>query len=211
MKDEDLRVLFSSETDQHSTPQEFFDKLNEEFQFTLDVCASKTDAKCEKFFTKEDDALKQDWVGTCFMNPPYGREIIKWMKKAWEEHQKHGSTIVCLIPARTDTNWWHSYVDGKAEFRFVKGRLKFGGAANSAPFPSVVIIYRKKDVAVIDRDFETKAKEFLETVKSLKTEPDEEDINLSVAAENYVLMKHKTDDAKAKLLDIAKKIKKENV
>jgi site-specific DNA-methyltransferase (adenine-specific) len=143
MNDNTIKVLFSSKDQSHATPQDFFDKIDKEFNFDLDVCATSQSAKCSKFFTKEDDAFKQDWVGNCWMNPPYGREIIHWMKKAWEEHQKHGNTIVCLVPARTDTNWWHNYVEGKAKVRFIKGRLKFGNATNSAPFPSVLVIYQK--------------------------------------------------------------------
>lgn len=134
--------MFSSETDLWPTPQYFFDELNSEFGFTLDPCATADNAKCPKFFTKETDGLTQDWSkDTVFMNPPYGREIADWMRKAYEESQR-GGTVVCLVPARTDTRWFHDYVNGKAEVRFVKGRLKFGDAANSAPFPSMVVIYR---------------------------------------------------------------------
>lgn len=144
MDENTLQVLFSSKTDDHSTPQDFFNKLNEEYQFELDVCASESNAKCSKFFTKEQDALKQDWTGTCWMNPPYGRDIILWMEKAYKEHKKNKNTIVCLVPVRTDTNWWHSYVEGKAKVKFIKGRLKFGNSANSAPFPSALVIYKPK-------------------------------------------------------------------
>jgi hypothetical protein len=181
MKDSDLEVLFSSKTDEHATPQDFFDKINEEFNFNLDVCASDTDHKCEKYFTKEVDGLKQDWIGTCFMNPPYGREIINWVKKAYEESVKHGSTVVCLIPARTDTNWWHSYVAEKAEVRFVKGRLKFGGASNSAPFPSVVIIYGPGRVSNV--------------VTNGKHEPQSNELSkdLSLLMKDYLSHKEKAD------------------
>ncbi len=145
MDENTLKVLFSSTTDEHSTPQDFFEKLNEEFQFELDVCATKENAKCNRFFSKEDDGLKQDWnASVCWMNPPYGREIIHWMEKAWKESKRHKNTIVCLVPVRTDTNWWHSYVEGKAKVRFIKGRLKFGSAKNSAPFPSAVVIYKPR-------------------------------------------------------------------
>lgn len=133
--------LYSSATDLWSTPQTFFDKLNEEFNFQIDVCATPENAKCEKFFTKEDDGLAQKWHGVCWMNPPYGREIIDWMKKA-NESAREGVTVVCLVPARTDTKWWHEYAIGQ-EVRFIKGRLKFGSAKNSAPFPSAVIVMRK--------------------------------------------------------------------
>lgn len=144
MDENTLQVLFSSKTDDHSTPQDFFNKLNEEYQFDLDVCASVENAKCPNFFTKENDALKQDWKGTCWMNPPYGRDIINWMQKAYNEHKKNKNTIVCLVPVRTDTNWWHSYVEGKAKVKFIKGRLKFGNAQNSAPFPSALVIYKPR-------------------------------------------------------------------
>jgi len=136
-----MSVHFSSSTDLWETPQDFFDKLDEEFNFTLDVCATDENAKCDEYFTKEDDGLTQVWQGVCWMNPPYGREIIHWMHKAYTESQ-HGNTVVCLVPARTDTNWWHTYAM-KGEIRFIKGRLKFGGHRNSAPFPSAVVIFRK--------------------------------------------------------------------
>lgn len=134
-------VMFSSQTDLWATPQSFFDNLDAEFRFTLDPCSTDDNAKCAKHFTKETDGLSQDWSrDIVFMNPPYGREIADWMRKAYEESRK-GATVVCLVPARTDTRWFHDYVYGKAEIRFVKGRLKFGDAENSAPFPSMVVVY----------------------------------------------------------------------
>ena len=134
-------VHFSSQTDLWETPQDFFDKLNDEFGFNLDVCATPQNAKVFRFFTKEHDGLSQDWgESICWMNPPYGREIGKWMKKAYESSLA-GATVVCLVPARTDTAWWHDYAI-KGEIRFVKGRLKFGGHKNSAPFPSAVVIFK---------------------------------------------------------------------
>ena len=134
-------VHFSSATDQWATPQNFFDKCNKEFgPFTLDVCADDTNAKCTKFFSKEDDGLQQKWEGVCWMNPPYGREIGKWMEKAYLSWQE-GATVVCLVPARTDTAWWHNYAM-KGEVIFIRGRLKFGGSKNSAPFPSALVIYK---------------------------------------------------------------------
>ena len=134
-----MSVHFSSKTDDWATPQEFYDKLNEEFDFQKDVCASHENAKCFLYYTIVDDGLSRDWSPhRCFMNPPYGREIGKWMKKASESN----TLVVCLVPARTDTRWWHEYViGGGAEVRFVKGRLKFGNATNSAPFPSAVVIF----------------------------------------------------------------------
>lgn len=125
------------------TPQFLFDGLDAEFGFELDVCATPETAKCKRFFTPADDALSQDWGGaTCWMNPPYGRAIGDWMKKAYEA-SKAGATVVCLVPSRTDTNWWHRYAY-RGEVRFLRGRLKFVGAAHGAPFPSAVIVFRGK-------------------------------------------------------------------
>lgn len=139
-----MQVHFSSKTDLWSTPQNFFDKLDDEFNFTLDPCATPDNAKCDKYFTIEDDGLAQDWSNDIvFMNPPYGRAIRHWIKKAHDESRK-GATVVCLVPARTDTSYWHDYViGGGAEVRFIKGRLKFGGSSNSAPFPSAVVIFNQ--------------------------------------------------------------------
>ena len=138
-------VMFSSKTDQWATPQDFFDKLNKEFAFTLDPCADENNHKCCKYFTKEEDGLLQDWAGeTVFCNPPYGRTIQHWVKKCHDEvYLKQCSCAVMLIPARTDTTWFHQYIYGKAKIRFVKGRLKFGDSVNSAPFPSMVVIFKK--------------------------------------------------------------------
>ena len=134
------KVMFSSKTDDWETPQDLFDKLDQEFEFNLDVCATRDNRKCRNFYAKELDGLKQDWSGVCWMNPPYGREIGKWVQKAYEESLK-GSTVVCLLPSRTDTKWWHGYCM-KGEVRFIKGRLKFGNSKNSAPFPSAIVIFR---------------------------------------------------------------------
>lgn len=132
-------VHFSSKTDLWSTPQDFYDKLDAEFGFTLDPCSTEQNAKCNKYFTKKDDGLRQNWDNeVVFMNPPYGREIKHWVKKASEAK---GGVVVCLLPARTDTRWFHDYIYNKAETRFIKGRLKFGDAKNSAPFPSMVVIF----------------------------------------------------------------------
>ena len=134
-----MSVFFSSNTAEWPTPQDFFDKLNEEFKFTLDPCCTKENAKCAKYYTKEDDGLKQDWSNeVVFCNPPYGREIGDWVKKA---HATTNSIVVMLIPARTDTSYWHDHIFGHAEVRFVRGRLKFGDATNSAPFPSAVVVF----------------------------------------------------------------------
>jgi phage N-6-adenine-methyltransferase len=137
-----MKVHFSSKTDLHETPQKFFNELNEEFNFTLDVCATVENAKCDRFYTIQDDGLVKDWCGVVWMNPPYGRAIGKWMAKAYNEANKKNLTIVCLVPSRTDTKWWHSYVI-EHQVRFIKGRLKFGNAKNSAPFPSAVVIMNR--------------------------------------------------------------------
>lgn len=135
-------VHFSSKTDDWSTPQELFDKLESEFSFDVDVCATKENTKCFNYWTKEDDGLSKDWTGLkCWMNPPYGREIGKWIKKASESNAR---IVVALIPARTDTRWWHDYIQDKADVKFIKGRLKFGGAKNSAPFPSCIVYFAEK-------------------------------------------------------------------
>lgn len=137
------KVLFSSKEEKWATPQDFFDKLNDEFHFTLDAAASPDNAKCANYFTEEQDGLVQSWGGhTVWCNPPYCRKTGLWVKKAYEEHQRTGCTIVMLLPSRTDVRWFHDYILGKAEIRFIKGRLKFGGNKNSAPFPSIVVIYR---------------------------------------------------------------------
>lgn len=139
--------MFSSISNEWETPQEFFDKLNDEFHFTLDPCCTKENHKCDKFYTIEDDGLTHGWGGeTAFVNPPYGREIGKWVKKCYEENSNHGITCVMLIPSRTDTKWFHRYIYGKAEIRFIKGRLKFVNKSQektmSAPFPSMVVIFK---------------------------------------------------------------------
>lgn len=134
--------MFSSKTDLWSTPNDFFDKLNDEFRFTLDPCSTHENAKCYKHFTEEENGLLQDWGNeVVFCNPPYGRQIKDWVKKSYEESQKGNTTVVMLIPARTDTIYFHEYIYHKAEIRFIKGRLKFGNAKNSAPFPSMVVIF----------------------------------------------------------------------
>lgn len=138
-------LMFSSATPEWETPQNFFDALNAEFQFTLDPCSTDENAKCEKHYTKEQDGLVQDWTGErVFCNPPYGREMPKWIAKC-AEHGMRGGIAVMLIPARTDTKAFHEYIYGKAEIRFIKGRLKFGGSQNSAPFPSMVVVFRGQE------------------------------------------------------------------
>lgn len=120
------------------TPQRFFAELDREFGFTLDVCATEGNAKCKTFFTKEQDGLIQEWTGTIWMNPPYGRNIGLWLKKAAESR----ATVVCLVPSRTDSRWWHQYAMTASEIRYVCGRLRFVGAPDGAKFPSAIVIFR---------------------------------------------------------------------
>jgi phage N-6-adenine-methyltransferase len=135
--------MYSSRTDDWATPAKLFRQLDREFHFTLDVCASAANAKCAAYFTKADDGLAQDWgTNTCWMNPPYGNEIPKWMRKAYHA-AKCGATVVCLVPARTDTRWWHEYAM-KGRIRFMRGRIKFGNAKYNAPFPTALVVFRAK-------------------------------------------------------------------
>lgn len=138
-----------AKTVEWETPQELFDKLNQEFHFTLDVCATIENAKCLNYFTKEQNGLIKGWRGNCFMNPPYGLAIRDWVSKAYMEAKK-GTTVVCLLPVRSDTQWFHQYIwdaekhrcrDG-VEMRLLKGRLKFGNNGESATFPSMIVIFR---------------------------------------------------------------------
>ena len=135
------KILFSSNKENWETPQELFEKLDQEFNFTIDVCADLTNNKCQKYYTELDNGLIQDWMGeTVWCNPPYGRKIGEWVKKASESN----TTVVMLLPARTDTKWFHEYIYNKAEIRFIKGRLKFGNSVNSAPFPSMIVVFRRE-------------------------------------------------------------------
>jgi phage N-6-adenine-methyltransferase len=135
-------IHYSSQTDEWATPQDAFNSLHEIHNFTLDPCANEINAKCPKFFTKQNDGLAQSWAGErVFMNPPYGRVIGEWVRKAYEE-SRNGALVVCLIPARTDTRYWHDYVMRADEVLLVRGRLKFGGSKNSAPFPSAVVVFK---------------------------------------------------------------------
>lgn len=137
--------LMSSNTDNRATPQAFFDELDKEFWFTLDVCADDINHKCAIYFTKDDDGLSKNWNNSIiFMNPPYWKEIGKRVKKASEAK---GGIVVCLLPARTDTRYFHDYIYWKAEIRFIKWRLKFWWSKNSAPFPSMVVIFNNPTTA----------------------------------------------------------------
>ena len=134
-------IHFSSVRQDWGTPTNLFEGLDAEFGFDVDVCATADNAKCRKFFSPREDGLKQSWAPlSCFCNPPYGREIGNWMAKGYGESLR-GATVVCLVPARTDTKWWHQYAR-RGEIRYLRGRLKFAGAQHAAPFPSAVVVFR---------------------------------------------------------------------
>lgn len=135
------KVLFSSRSEEWGTPQALFDQLDKEFHFDLDVCATPENAKCEKFFTKEDDGLAQEWNGMVWCNPPYGKEIVKWV----EACTSYEGSSVMLVPARTDTRWFHDYVykNPRVELRFIKGRLHFNDSKDAAPFPSMIVVIKE--------------------------------------------------------------------
>jgi phage N-6-adenine-methyltransferase len=143
-------AMLSSKSVEWSTPQELFDELDREFHFTLDVCATPENAKCERFFTKEQDGLRQSWSNeVIWLNPPYGRQIDRWIRRAYIASACADSTVVCLIPARTDTSYWHEYVM-KGDVRFLRGRIYFespGKKRDRAPFPSAVVIFRPPGVS----------------------------------------------------------------
>lgn len=143
------KALLSSKTVEWETPQDFFDRLNAEFCFSIDVAANEDNHKCPRYYTKEQDGLAQSWAGeTVWCNPPYGREIGKWVEKAYRESRDGGATVVMLIPARTDTRWFHNWIYNQMEVRFLRGRLKFGGSKDNAPFPSMVVVFRGKEVRI---------------------------------------------------------------
>ena len=143
-------ALYSSKTDEWATPQALFDELDAEFHFTLDPCANSENYKCAVYYTKEQDGLSQDWGGhVVFCNPPYGRQIKNWVEKASNESQKPDTTVVMLIPARTDTTYFHEFIYNKAEIRFIRGRIKFIGDKNyPAPFPSMIVVFKNKKEVV---------------------------------------------------------------
>lgn len=142
MKPSALKAITSSRSDEWGTDPRWFEYLDLEFGFTLDPCATAETAKCKKFFTKEQDGLAQPWNDeTVFVNPPYS-DIFNWMKKCYNEAKNNGALVVCLVPARVDTRWFHQFAT-RGERRFPKGRLKFVGAGDScAPFPSCIVIFR---------------------------------------------------------------------
>lgn len=138
-----VSLMFSSEKDNWETPNDLFKELNDEFKFNLDPCATNENAKCDKYYTINEDGLMQDWGGyNVFCNPPYGKEIKKWVKKCYDESKKENTKVVLLIPARTDTSYFHDYIYEKAkEVRFIRGRLKFSNNKYNAPFPSMIIVF----------------------------------------------------------------------
>ena len=134
--------LFSSKSDDWATPQALFDELDREFHFTLDPCASDTNHKCAKYYTLNDNGLTQNWGGQIvFCNPPYGAEIKHWVRKCYEESRKPNTKVVMLIPARTDTAYFHDYIYHRAEIRFIRGRLHFNESKQGAPFPSMIVVF----------------------------------------------------------------------
>lgn len=136
------KSLFSSKDQTWETPIDLFNKIDEVFKFDVDVCAVPETAKCQKYFTPEINGLDQKWSGSCWMNPPYGREQIKWITKAYEDSKNNNATVVCLIPARPDTKVWQDIIFKNASaICFIKGRLKFGGSKDSAPFPSALVVF----------------------------------------------------------------------
>ena len=139
------KALFESSREDWETPQDLFDKLNREFGFTLDPCAMPETAKCAKYYTPTDDGLARDWTGeVVFCNPPYGRKQDAWIRKC-AEHSANGGVAVLLLPVRTDTARFHDLILGKAEIRFLRGRLKFSGAKTNAPFPSMIVVFHNNN------------------------------------------------------------------
>lgn len=145
-------VHFQSSNKEWETPESVFTPLQKEFNIALDVCACAANAKCKVYFDKKFNGLSSNWglvkeIGNedsaCWMNPPYGRGIEKWVKKAYDE-SLNGVTTVALLPARTDTSWFHNYIHNKHEVRFLKGRIKFVDAPSTAPFPSMIVIFKPK-------------------------------------------------------------------
>ena len=137
-----IKGCLSRQSDEWETPQKVFDELNDEFNFTLDPCATEENHKCKKFYTKEDDGLSKDWGGQrVFCNPPYSK-IAKWVEKAYRESRTDHTVIVLLIPSRTETKYFHDFILHRSEVRFIKGRLRFSGSDENAPFPSMIVIFR---------------------------------------------------------------------
>lgn len=138
MTNDQFSAMMSSKTAEWSTPQDLYDRLDALYHFELDTAATQENAKCERYYTADDNGLLQPWDGVVWCNPPYGREIPRWVRKGYEEAQKPGTTVVMLLPARTDTAWFHDYCK-KGDVTFLRGRLKFGGSKSNAPFPSMIV------------------------------------------------------------------------
>ncbi len=140
-----LAVHFSDKRPDWATPEDFFKQIDKEFSFTLDPCASDINHKCKNYYTKEQDGLLLPWTGNVFVNPPYGNAINMWVRKAYLEIQSDNcETVVGLFPSRTDTGWFHDYIYNRSEIRFLRGRIRFEGADHSAPFPSMLVIWKKE-------------------------------------------------------------------
>ena len=148
-------IHFKSNIQTWETPLDFFSKLDQLFSFTLDACASSDNAKVGNYYTVEQNALEQDWQGVVWCNPPYGREQVKFIQKAYDESVKHGSIVVCLIPARPDTKVWQDLIFKHADqICFIKGRLKFGNSKDAAPFPSAIVVFGGiRDLSVFGKCF----------------------------------------------------------
>lgn len=142
--------LMSSNTDNWATPLALFKQLDDEFHFNLDPCADAENHKCERYYDRQINGLEQTWGGgdRVFMNPPYGKEIGKWVKKAQESAERNGALVVGLLPARTDTKWWTDVMKA-TEIRFIRGRVKFGDATQSAPFPSVIVVWGTPKMPIV--------------------------------------------------------------
>ena len=145
-----FKTKFSSFKQDWETPETLFKPLDNEFKFTLDVCATIENAKAPNFYTEKDNGLEQNWHGVCWMNPPFGSQK-KWVEKAYNESQKNNTTVVCLLPARTNTNWWHDYCL-KGEIRFIRGRPKFKGAKHGLPQPLAIVIFGNYQVKNQDKN-----------------------------------------------------------
>lgn len=139
MNDNTRNIMFSSAKQDWTTPDSLFNELNKEFNFNTDAASSDENCKCEHHFTEEDSGLDKEWMGSVWLNPPYN-DCKTWLRKAFEESQ-HGSTVVCLVPARTDTQAFHDYCMNAEEIRLIRGRLKFGNSKNTAPFPSMIVVF----------------------------------------------------------------------
>lgn len=146
------RVVLSSDRHDWATPRAFFAELHREFGFTLDACAVANNACLPRYLSPEDDALSITWQGErVYMNPPFGHGIGQWVKKAWHESRNGADPVVCLLPARTDTRWWHTYVQDAAEVRFIRGRMRFSGHKVNAPFPCAIVVFRHGNTETIYR------------------------------------------------------------